>query len=145
MARVTIEDCLTKVENRFKLVLIAAQRARDIIAGAPKLLQNKNDKEDVTALREISAGLLDIQKLNDAVITRHQRHQKLSADNVNDAAESDMIDTDANYEQESGNKDSIITNMYESESYSDELPEGDIIHDSSMTIVSENDDEDKVD
>lgn len=144
MARVTIEDCLTKVENRFKLVLIAAQRARDIIAGAPKLLQNKNDKEDVTALREISAGLLDIQKLNDAVITRHQRHQKLSADNVNDAAESDMIDTDAN-EQESGNKDSIITNMYESESYSDELPEGDIIHDSSMTIVSENDDEDKVD
>ena len=138
MARVTIEDCLDKVENRFKLVLVAAQRARDIIAGAPKLLPAKNnDKDDVHALREISAGLLDINKINEEIVRRHQKHQQFGQDD--DSANADDIDSEV--EQEFGNKDSIITNMYESESYGDALPEGDIMVGESI-MPDEDEDED---
>ncbi len=55
MARVTIEDCLEKVESRFTLVHVAAQRARQIIKGARPLVESEN-KSIVTALREIAAG-----------------------------------------------------------------------------------------
>jgi DNA-directed RNA polymerase subunit omega len=73
MARVTVEDCLEQVENRFALVLLAAQRARQLMKGEEALLDNKDDnKEAVTALREIAAGeitLADMARLraeNDA-------------------------------------------------------------------------------
>jgi DNA-directed RNA polymerase subunit omega len=60
MARVTVEDCLEQVDNRFELVLIAAQRTRQIIKGAPTLLDVERDnKEAVIALREIAAGLVE--------------------------------------------------------------------------------------
>ena len=59
MARVTVEDCLEQVENRFALVLIAAQRTRQILKGAPSLLESQRDnKEAVIALREIAEGLV---------------------------------------------------------------------------------------
>lgn len=121
MARVTIEDCLTKVENRFRLVLVAAQRARDIIAGAHKLV-NSNDKEDVLALREISEDCLDIDKINEAIVARHQKHQAFDTGNDNPS-----VHEEDEQDLESGNQDSIITNMYESESYGDDLPEGEIM------------------
>ena len=54
MARVTVEDCVLKVPNRFELVLLAAQRSRDIAAGAPISLDRDNDKNPVVALREIA-------------------------------------------------------------------------------------------
>jgi len=64
MARVTVEDCLEKVENRFALVLLAAQRTRQLMKGEEALLDNKDDnKEAVTALREIAAGLITIEDL----------------------------------------------------------------------------------
>ena len=55
MARVTIEDCLQNVENRFALVLLAAQRTRLLMSGHPRTVESSN-KEPVTALREIAAG-----------------------------------------------------------------------------------------
>lgn len=64
MARVTVEDCLEKVENRFALVLIAAERAHNIEMGASDaLVPLDNDKPTVIALREIAAGF-DIKKIN---------------------------------------------------------------------------------
>jgi DNA-directed RNA polymerase subunit omega len=54
MARVTVEDCIDKVENRFELVLLAAHRARIIASGAPLLVDRDNDKNPVVALREIA-------------------------------------------------------------------------------------------
>jgi len=57
MARVTVEDCLDHVENRFHLVLKASQRARQIANGSPALLPEENDKATVIALREIAEGL----------------------------------------------------------------------------------------
>lgn len=59
MARITVEDCLEHVENRFKLVMVAAKRARDISTrGAEPLVDWENDKSTVVALREIAAGLI---------------------------------------------------------------------------------------
>jgi DNA-directed RNA polymerase subunit omega len=59
MARITVEDCLEHVENRFELVMVAAKRARDIaVNGEQPLVEWENDKPTVVALREIAAGLL---------------------------------------------------------------------------------------
>lgn len=55
MARITVEDCLVKIPNRFELVIVAARRAKDLLKGARPLVQSEN-KEVVTALREIAAG-----------------------------------------------------------------------------------------
>lgn len=58
MARVTVEDCLDSVDNRFHLVLVAAKRARQIARGADPKLPEENDKPTVMALREIADGLV---------------------------------------------------------------------------------------
>ena len=58
MARITVEDCLEHVENRFDLVLLAARRARQIAQGADPLVPAENDKPTVLALREIAEGLV---------------------------------------------------------------------------------------
>jgi DNA-directed RNA polymerase subunit omega len=64
MARVTVEDCLEQVENRFALVLLAAQRTRQLMKGEEPLLNNEDDnKEAVTALREIAAGLVSLDDM----------------------------------------------------------------------------------
>ena len=65
MARVTVEDCLDQVENRFALVLLAAQRTRQLMKGEEALLDNDDDnKEAVTALREIAAGLVSLKDMS---------------------------------------------------------------------------------
>jgi DNA-directed RNA polymerase subunit omega len=61
MARVTVEDCLDHVDNRFDLVLLATKRARQLVNGVEPLLEWENDKPTVLALREIAAGLIDEQ------------------------------------------------------------------------------------
>ena len=58
MARVTVEDCLDNVENRFQLVLVAARRARQLLAGAEPCVERENDKPTVLALREIAGGFV---------------------------------------------------------------------------------------
>ena len=56
MARITVEDCLTKVENRFALVLLVAKRAKQLLKGSETTLPSKENKYVVTALREVAAG-----------------------------------------------------------------------------------------
>jgi len=65
MARITVEDCLENVDNRFELVLLAARRARQIMNGADPLVPEDNDKPTVIALREIAAGLVNNQGMDD--------------------------------------------------------------------------------
>ena len=65
MARITVEDCLEKVENRFQLVLIATKRARQLAQGANPLVDPDNDKPTVIALREIAEGLVTANILDD--------------------------------------------------------------------------------
>ncbi len=65
MARITVEDCLEHVENRFQLVLVAARRARQLAAGADPFLDRENDKPTVLALREIAEGFVTSAILDD--------------------------------------------------------------------------------
>lgn len=66
MARVTVEDCLKKINNRFELVLVATRRARQLNAGSESQLPWENDKPTVMALREVAAGLVDQSVLDEA-------------------------------------------------------------------------------
>lgn len=64
MARVTVEDCLGNVANRFELVMVAARRARQLSQGRPSLVAEENDKPTVLALREIADGLISLDLLD---------------------------------------------------------------------------------
>ena len=68
MARLTVEDCLDYVDNRFELVLVASRRARQLAMGADPLVPLDNDKPTVLALREIAENLINDEVLEDAVV-----------------------------------------------------------------------------
>jgi DNA-directed RNA polymerase subunit omega len=74
MARVTVEDCVVKVPNRFELVLLAAQRAREVTSGAPLTLDRDDDKNPVVALREIADETIQLGNLKDSLIRGMQKH-----------------------------------------------------------------------
>lgn len=73
MARVTVEDCIEKLPNRFELVMVAAQRARRIGTGAPLTVDRDNDKNPVVALREIAEETVEIEELKEDLIRGKQR------------------------------------------------------------------------
>jgi DNA-directed RNA polymerase subunit omega len=72
MARVTVEDCVDKVPNRFELVMLAAHRAREIAKGAPLTIGRDNDKNPVVALREIAEETQGAEELRERMIASHQ-------------------------------------------------------------------------
>jgi DNA-directed RNA polymerase subunit omega len=73
MARVTVEDCIDKVDNRFELVLLASHRARLISSGSPLTIDRDRDKNPVVALREIADDVVDHEGLKEQLITTLQR------------------------------------------------------------------------
>lgn len=73
MARVTVEDCVDKIPNRFDLVLLAAQRAREISGGAELTLERDRDKNPVVALREIAEQTVTPTNLKETLVTSMQR------------------------------------------------------------------------
>jgi DNA-directed RNA polymerase subunit omega len=74
MARVTVEDCVQKIPNRFDLVMLAAQRAREILAGSQLTIDRDNDKNPVVALREIADETVNLDNLSNNLVTGLQRH-----------------------------------------------------------------------
>ncbi|MBA2491369.1 MAG: DNA-directed RNA polymerase subunit omega [Gammaproteobacteria bacterium] len=68
MARITVEDCLEKVDNRFQLVLMASRRARQLARGVESYVEFQNDKPTVVALREIAEGLIGPEVLDQPVM-----------------------------------------------------------------------------
>jgi DNA-directed RNA polymerase subunit omega len=86
MARVTIEDCLKHVDNRFELTLLAAKRARQIYEGFKPLVDEDNDKPTVIALREISEGLMDNETLEAISLAA-----SMSSDEVEEAEEAPQL------------------------------------------------------
>jgi DNA-directed RNA polymerase subunit omega len=99
MARVTVEDCVTKVPNRFDLVMLAAQRARDITAGAPLAVERDNDKNPVVALREIAEEKVLPEELTEGLIHSMQKHVEIDEPEVEEEGldllevESDLAET----------------------------------------------------
>ncbi|MBW7849221.1 MAG: DNA-directed RNA polymerase subunit omega [Rhodospirillales bacterium] len=87
MARVTVEDCVLKIPNRFELVMVAGQRARDISAGAPLTVDRDNDKNPVVALREVADETVSIDHLRNALVQGLQKHVEA------DEPEADEMDT----------------------------------------------------
>ena len=82
MARITVEDCVDKVENRFDLVLLASHRARQISQGAPLLVERDNDKNPVIALREVADEKLSPGDLKEDLIHSLQRHVEVDEPEV---------------------------------------------------------------
>jgi len=86
MARVTVEDCVDKVPNRFDLVLVAAQRARQISGGADLTIDRDRDKNPVVALREIAEETVRPRDLHEAVVSSLQRVRMDEEDETDELA-----------------------------------------------------------
>ena len=104
MARVTVEDCIEEVPNRFELVMLVSQRARKIGAGSPLTVDRDNDKNTVVALREIAAETVKPDDMEEELIRSHQRI--LFADDEDDNPEIDLMDGEAEWSTMSSSDDS---------------------------------------
>lgn len=94
MARVTVEDCIEKIQNRFELVMVAAQRARKIGSGAALTVDRDNDKNAVVSLREIAAESVPLDQLKEDLIRGHQRMVVYEEDET-----IDLMDGEAEWEK----------------------------------------------
>ena len=101
MARVTVEDCIDKIPNRYELLMVAAQRARDISAGAPLTLDRDNDKNSVVALREIADETVSIEELQRSLVMGLQKFVEVEEPEEEEleilAAERELADLDEQF------------------------------------------------
>ena len=97
MARVTTEDCVTEIPNRFELIMTAAQRARKIGAGAPITVARDNDKNTVVSLREIAGRTVDLEEIQEDLTQSYQRVHESDNDDI-DLAE--LISNEAAMQEE---------------------------------------------
>ena len=118
MARVTVEDCIEKIPNRFDLVLGAAQRARNISTGNPLTIDRDNDKNPVVALREIAEETIDPDFLRDEII---RSLQKLSNPEINEDNEDEV--SDENLENQYSIEDEL-TDFKNTNDVNDEIENG---------------------
>ena len=127
MARVTVEDCIERVPNRFDLVLAAGQRARGILKGDLPTIDRDNDKNPVIALREIAAETIDLDVLNDGLIKKLQRiairEEQETRDDAAIAAEVDLSEMVGDYNtdeaQDSGMQIASADDMQEPSGFED--------------------------
>jgi DNA-directed RNA polymerase subunit omega len=106
MARVTVEDCIEKIPNRFDLVLTAGQRARGILKGDLPTIDRDDDKNPVVALREIAAETVDLDVLGEGLIKKLQRVAIREEQEIRDdaaiAAEVDLSEMVGDYSDDEG-------------------------------------------
>ena len=114
MARVTVEDCVTKIPNRFELVMVASQRARNISAGAAPEVERDNDKNPVVALREIAENYVDQKELEEALIKGLQKFVEM------DEPEEDEVDRIAIQQELTVGEGGATTDVAKAEKPSDE-------------------------
>ena len=84
MARVTVQDCLQNLDNRFQLVLIAAKRARQLVTGSEPLVDWENDKPTVVALREIAEGKITPAILEEVSAKEHAMESTVTEEELHD-------------------------------------------------------------
>ena len=131
MARVTVEDCIEKVSNKFELVILAAERAKNISSGSPLTVDRDNDKNPVIALREIATDTIDVDALRLSQIISLQKNN-----NVDDAPEENLYaeaQDPLSLESEVTSDDNIFSHDYISDSdmnldFSDNVTEEDLDH-----------------
>ena len=99
MARITVEDCLEKIENQYDLVLLAKERTSQLNSGAEMLVEEDNDKRTVVALREIAEGKIDIDELKKSTVLRLRKEPDENLDEQ-DAEEISSDDFEKQYKGE---------------------------------------------
>ena len=101
MARVTVEDCVDKIPNRYELLMVAAQRAKDISSGAPLTVDRDNDKNSVVALREIAEETVSIEELQRSLVMGLQKYVEVEEPEEEEleimAAERELADLDEQF------------------------------------------------
>ena len=101
MARVTVEDCIDKIPNRYELLMVAAQRAKDISAGSALTVNRDNDKNSVVALREIAEGTVNIEELQHSLVMGLQKYVEVEEPEEEEleimAAERELADLDEQF------------------------------------------------
>jgi DNA-directed RNA polymerase subunit omega len=90
MARVTANDCLDNVENRFELILVASKRARKLAMGSEPMVPAENDKPTVIALREIAEGMVDRTILDDVSAAEHAMDSMVGEDELKEGTTPDI-------------------------------------------------------
>ncbi|HFD92459.1 MAG TPA: DNA-directed RNA polymerase subunit omega [Gammaproteobacteria bacterium] len=90
MARITVEDCLAKVDNRFELILLATKRARQLANGKEPTVPWNNDKPTVVALREIAAGTIDASILDEASAREHAGESAVSEEELEEQLQEEL-------------------------------------------------------
>ncbi len=102
MARVTVEDCVEKVPNRYELLMVAAQRAKDIEQGSPLRVERDNDKNAVVALREIAEDKVSIEELQKSLVLNLQKYVEVEEPEEEEieivAAEKELADLDTQFD-----------------------------------------------
>lgn len=94
MARITVEDCLENIENRFQLVLVASKRARQLALGADPLVPTENDKPTVIALREIAANLI-----NSSILENNKASPKPLIEDISEISKEIIAETQSTAEE----------------------------------------------
>ena len=101
MARVTVEDCIDKIPNRYELLMVAAQRAKDIAAGSMLTLPRDNDKNTVVALREIAENTVSVEELQRSLVMGLQQYVEVEEPEEEEmeimAAEKELADLDEQF------------------------------------------------
>ena len=118
MARVTVEDCIKKIPNRFDLVVAAAQRSREISNGVAIEIERDNDKNPVVSLREIASEAVDAESLQERFIRSMQKN--LIKEDVNSENDASLEEEFAAYLNESENKNETNDNLIFNKINSDE-------------------------
>ena len=118
MARVTVEDCIKKIPNRFDLVVAAAQRSREISNGVAIEIERDNDKNPVVSLREIASEAVDAESLQERFIRSMQKN--LIKEDVNSENDASLEEEFAAYLNESENKNQTNEDLMLSKINSDE-------------------------
>ena len=101
MARVTVEDCVDKIPNRYELLMVAAQRAKDIASGSPITVAKDNDKNPVIALREIADETVSIEELQKSLVMGLQKYVEVEEPEEEEleimAAEKELAELDEQF------------------------------------------------
>lgn len=126
MARVTVEDCIDKIDNRFELVMSASQRARSIGSGAPLMVDRDRDKNTVVALREIAEEKITFGDLQEALVHNYQR--SFDSDDT-DESEVEHMHGEMEWSQLTNDADAGEFAAQEEEDGEDDLDDGSALED----------------
>ena len=156
MARVTVEDCIDKIPNRYELLMVAAQRAKDISTGSPLTIARDNDKNSVVALREIADETISIEELQRSLVMGLQKYVEVEEPEEEEleilAAEKELADLDEQFSgllpqaeledsmQIHGGDDAIDMDVDSDSDYGAELVDDDFVGDEGFDVADDFDD-----